>query len=133
MDFSKTNLIISSSEPENLGRFYSLVMGLNLSEGLTKKHFIIKSKNFQNINFFKPSNQSLESRFSPPPMAICFESKGSQDPVKTLDNLIKGIISLGGKLIEGPIIETFGAEAWFADIEDNYFLVFVPLLQLDKK
>ena len=37
------------------------------------------------------------------------------------------------KLIEGPIIETFGVEAWFADIEDNYFLIFVPLLDLDKK
>ncbi len=133
MDFSKTNLLISSSEPENLGRFYSLVMGLNLSEGLSTKHFIIKCRNFQSINFLKPSKQSLKSRFSPPAMAICFESKGSQHPVKTLENLIKEIIFLGGKLMEGPIIETFGAEAWFADIEDNYFLVFVPLFDLDKK
>ena len=50
-----------------------------------------------------------------------------------MESHIKEIISLGGKLMEGPIIETFGAEAWFADIEDNYFLVFVPLLDLDKK
>ena len=68
-----------------------------------------------------------------PTLALCFESDPVQDPINVIKACIEEIISFGGKLIEGPITEGFGVEAWFSDIEDNYFLVFVPLLDLDKK
>ncbi len=133
MDFTKTNLLISSREPEKLGRFYSFVMDLNLSEGFSVKDFNIRNIKFENISFFKPSNRTLEVRFSPPSLALCFESRAVLNPINLLETFIKEITSIGGRLIEGPVIEEFGAEAWLADIEDNYFLVFVPLLKQDRK
>ena len=40
--------------------------------------------------------------------------------------LIEEVIALGGILIKEPILESFGAEAWFYDIEMNKFLILVP-------
>ena len=133
MDFTKTNLLISSREPEKLGRFYSLIMGLCLSEGYGLKDFCLRNKDPNTINFYKVSNKNTKARFHPPTMAICFESYPVQDPSKTLVLCINEIISFGGKLIEGPINEEFGAEAWLTDIEDNYFLVVIPQIDIDKK
>ncbi len=133
MDFSKTNLIISSREPEKLGRFYSLIMGFNLSEGYGLNDFCLGSRGPMTINFYKPSTKKNKARFSPPDFAICFESYPVKNPINVIESFIKEIISFGGILIEGPINERFGAEAWFTDIEDNYFLIIVPLLQVEKK
>ena len=66
-------------------------------------------------------------------MALCFEGYPVQDPINVIKGCIEEITSLGGELIEGPITEGFGVEAWFSDIEDNYFLVVIPMLQVDKK
>ena len=133
MDFTKTNLIISSTEPEKLGRFYSSIMGLELSEGFSLMDFCLKSSNPQKINFYKPSNKHTKTRFSPPTLALCFEGHPVLDPINVIKGCIEEIISFGGELIEGPITEGFGVEAWFSDIEDNYFLVVIPMLQVDKK
>ena len=133
MHFTKTNLIISSREPEKLVSFYSSLMGLKLSGGFGLKDFCLRNSDPLKINFYKPSNKNTKARFNPPTLALCFESYPVQDPINLIDGCIEEIISFGGKLIEGPITEGFGVEAWFSDIEDNYFLVVIPLLQVDKK
>ena len=133
MDFTKTNLIISSREPEKLGKFYSSIMGLELSGGFGLMDFCLRNRNPQKINFYKPSNKHTKARFCPPTLALCFEGYPVQDPINVIKGCIEKIISFGGELIEGPITEGFGVEAWFSDIEDNYFLVVIPLLQVDKK
>lgn len=133
MDFTKTNLIISSREPEKLGRFYSSIMDLKLSEGFGLKDVCLRSSDPLKIHFYKPSNTNTKARFIPPTLAVCFESYPVQDPMNLIDRFIEEIFSFGGKLIEGPITESFGVEAWFSDIEDNYFLVIIPLLQVDQK
>jgi len=132
MDFTKTNLIISSREPEELGKFYSSIMGLELSGGFGLNDFSLRNRNSQKIKFYKPSNKRTKARFSPPTLALCFEGDPVQDPINVIKGCIEKIISFGGELIEGPITEMFGVEAWFSDIEDNYFLVVIPLLQVDK-
>ena len=133
MDFTKTNLIISSREPEKLGRFYSSIMGLKLSGGFGVNDFCLGNRNPLKINIYKPSNKNTKPRFNPPTLALCFEGHPVQDPVNVIEGCIEEIISFGGKLIEGPVTQGFGVEAWLADIEDNYFLVVIPLLQVDKK
>ena len=133
MNFTKTNLIISSREPEKLGRFYSSLMGLKLSGGFGLNDFCLRKRHPLKISFYKPSSKNKKARFNPPTLALCFESYPVQDPINVINGCIQEIISIGGKLIEGPITERFGVEAWFSDIEDNYFLVVIPLLQVDKK
>ena len=64
MDFTKTNLIISSREPEKLGRFYSSLIGLKLSGGFGLKDFCIRSSDPLKINFYKPSNENIKARIN---------------------------------------------------------------------
>ena len=133
MNFTKTNLIISSREPEKLGRFYSSLMGLKLSGGFGLNDFCLRNRYPLKISFYKHSNKKTKNRFNPPTLAFCLEGHPSLDPINVIDRYIEEIISFGGTLIEGPITEGFGVEAWFSDIEDNYFLVVIPLIQVDKK
>ena len=133
MDFTKTNLIISSREPEKLGSFYSSIMGLKLSGGFGLKDFCLRNSDPLKISFYKLSDKNKKARFNPPTLALCFESCPVQDPLYVIEGCIEAIISFGGTLIEGPITEGFGVEAWFSDIEENYFLVVIPLVHVDKK
>ena len=127
MDFTQTNFLFASSKPEQLARFYSLVLGESISAGFAKNDFSIKSTRVSEIKFYRPSSQQRPSLNLPSSLAICFEKKPSFTPLSVIEEWIEEVTSLGGTLIEGPKLESFGAEAWFSDIEDNKFLLLVPL------
>ena len=49
------------------------------------------------------------------------------EAAKMVDDLwIKEVCSYGGVLVEGPHLESFGAEAWILDLEGNNLLLVVP-------
>ncbi|AAQ00062.1 MULTISPECIES: lactoylglutathione lyase [Prochlorococcus] len=127
MDFTKAGLLIASSNPGRLAKFYSLVMECSVSDGITNNDFDLKNEEFSPIKFFKPSTKMNFSRKSIPPVSICFQKKSSSDPLAVLENWKEKVISYGAELLEGPRLEKFGAEAWFLDLDDNKFLLFVPV------
>ena len=127
MAFTQINLLIASSDPQKLALFYSSIMGANITAGFTSKDFSIKTGSNSVMNFFKPSANKTSGSFNPPSLAICLTHKSSPAPMQAIQVCIGRFISIGAKLVEGPILEEFGAEAWFSDIEGNNFLFFVPL------
>ena len=47
-------------------------------------------------------------------------------PLLVIGDWLNCLISKGAFIVEQPIIEAFGAEAWMTDPEGNYLLVVVP-------
>ncbi|KGG15342.1 MULTISPECIES: glyoxalase/bleomycin resistance/dioxygenase family protein [unclassified Prochlorococcus] len=126
MDFNQTSFLFSSPNPEKLAKFYSLLIGHPVLNGYSSEDFLIPLEISMRMTFFKPSENSYLSKSDPPSISICFQKKPSQDPLGVLENIIPKIKELGGILLGEPKLESFGAEAWFSDIEDNKFLIFVP-------
>ena len=129
---TKPSLLISSPDPENLIGFYSFLVDGCVSEGFSKQNFYLKSSSSININVFKPSSKVGTSLYTPPPIALCFEQSPSINPLSTLRGLVDEVIAIGAKLIEPPKLDTFGAEAWLYDLDDNKFLIFVPLADISE-
>ncbi len=128
MNFSKTSFLFSSSNPYQLSKFYSVLKGVNASEGISSNDFSIESDDSCNIKFFKPTSDLNNGRLPPPVLSLCFEKEPSLNPLKSIKGWIEEVILVGGRLIDGPRLEYFGAEAWMSDQEENKFLLYVPLL-----
>ena len=127
MHSTQANILISSSNPTELGEFYSQILCSQLTTGFTKDDFLIKNDMSLPIRFFRPSTNSQPSDFAVPSIAICLSTSPSPEPLKVIEGYLKDIVHLGGQIITPPKLEKFGAEAWFSDIEDNKALIFVPL------
>ncbi len=127
MGISQVSILISSSEPAKLSKFYSLVMNSSYCKGLNENHYEIKSKTCLPLTFFKPSTKRMGTNPQQHSLSISFQRKPSSDPLNEINNWLFEIISFGGSLIEGPRLEFFGAEAWISDLDGNPFLIFVPL------
>ena len=126
MIYSQPSVIISSGDPEKLIGFYSSLTKASISEGITKKDYSLKSLETFEMNFYKPTSKQNATCMVPPSIALCFRCNPSTEPLSSIKRLLDDAISLGAKLIEGPRLEPFGAEAWLYDIEDNKFLILVP-------
>ena len=126
MSFTRFSFLISSSNPRKLANFYSLIMDSNVCKGLTENDFSIEDDKFCQMSFYRPSKKKQFTQFAPPSLSICFQKKPSKEPLLTIDAWIKEVVSFGAKLFEGPNLDSFGAEAWLLDVEDNKFLIFVP-------
>ncbi len=128
MNLTKTSLLIACSNPMQLSKFYSLVSDTCILEGINENHYELRNDSRCRISFYKPCSNRDSNRLIPPSVAICFQREASSDPQLVINNWVKEVVSRGGKLIEGPVLETFGAEAWMSDQEDNKFLIFVPFM-----
>ena len=126
MNLTKSKLLIACSNPRKLSAFYSYLIDSSVSEGIKEINYELRNEGGCQISFYKPSSNNDLNRIKPPSVALCFQKNPSLAPQSDLNNWVKEVISQGGKLIEGPILETFGAEAWMSDEEDNKFLLFIP-------
>ena len=129
MDLVQASILISSSEPNKLAQFYSFLLKSSLCKGITEKDLVLKPSNALSISFFKPSKKRIFARQSQPSVSLCFEKPPSKEPLLTLVNWIDELSGYGGKIVDGPRLEPFGAEAWFSDLDGNKFLILVPSLQ----
>ncbi len=126
MNLTKTSILISCKKPRELSEFYSFLTDSNVSDAKSENFCELKDESSCQMSFYKPSSKSDFKRIQPPKLAVCFQKYPSNDPKSVLVNWITDVVVRGGKLIEGPILESFGAEAWMADEEDNMFVIFVP-------
>ncbi len=131
MDFAQASILISSSEPLKLAKFYSLLIEANYSKGFSNNDFSIIAEKSLSIRIFKPSSKPLSHRNENPTLSFCFEKPSSTSPSSVIQDWIDYAISLGATLLNGPFLESFGAEAWLSDFEGNRFLLFVPLIHLN--
>ncbi len=123
----KPSFLIASDQPRELSFFYSKVIEGQFSQGYSSTHFSVLKNDLVVIQIFKPSLNSNFIQETNSSVALCFERDCSSSPLDELNAWCSQIISFGAVLKEGPSDKSFGAEAWFADPENNSFLIFVPL------
>ena len=133
METSEPSILISSSEPEQLARFYNQLVKATLIKGITDKDVLLKTTQYVPITFFKPSTKRDSANDFQPTFSLCFKKPSSKEPLLDLKAWINEVSRSGGKLFDGPHLEPFGAEAWMSDLEGNNFLIFVPLDQDPKE
>ena len=133
MEITQPSILISSSDPAKLARFYSLVMNTSLCNGLNENHYEIKCQSNIPISFYKPSRLIDGSKIRLNALSICFQRKSSKEPLIEIQKWIEELISYGAQLLEGPIEDFFGAEASIRDLDGNTFVILVPLKKVSIK
>ncbi len=126
MNLTQARILIACKNPKKLSKFYSLIFNSAVSEGMTDSDYELINNNPYQMAFYKPSSRPDSNRKTPPSVAICLQKKPSSDPESVIADWVKEVVSYGGTLFNGPDLESFGAEAWMLDVEDNKFLIFVP-------
>ncbi|WP_269622869.1 hypothetical protein [Prochlorococcus marinus] len=126
MDCIQASFLISTSKPKELSTFYSSLFSKKVEEGFDSNHCSINAHSSLQITFYKPSSNRIPSDMRCPPISLCFEKPASKEPLIVLNNWLEEVISLGATLIEKPKLESFGAEAWVLDIDQNKVLLYVP-------
>ncbi len=128
MNFTNTSFLVACTNPRKLSKFYSSVIDSSVSKGFSENSYEIRDECLCQISFYKPSSNIGSNRIKPPSLAICFQKEPSLNPQSVIDSWVDDVLCHGGKLIEGPVLDSFGAEAWMSDEEDNKFLIFVPFM-----
>ncbi len=128
MEFKQATISLSSLRPSRLANFYEMLMKGSKCEGFTSNDFLLNHDYSLPIHFYKSSSKSAFSSEEISSISLCFQREASKTPLLDIQDWIKELSVLGARLFEGPRVEPFGTEAWLLDIEDNKFLIFVPLL-----
>ena len=119
------SLVLAAEDPFSLAKFYAKAFLGNLSSGQSQSHWIISRPDGFRLDIYRPSRfKDKEKKGNA--LAICMKSAPSKDPIKTLDELVLRLESIGGITIGHESIENFGVEKWVIDPEGNSFLVIVP-------
>ncbi|KGG12555.1 MULTISPECIES: glyoxalase/bleomycin resistance/dioxygenase family protein [Prochlorococcus] len=126
MIVNETSFLIASDHPLKLAQFYSLLLGTEIVQGLSNKHYLVIYKKICKLQIYTPSRDKHLTTRPQSSVSICFAKEPSSDSFSAIKKWIKEISKLGGKLSDGPFSESFGSEAWIADPQGNNFLIFVP-------
>ena len=122
MTLVSTSLIIASCDPKKLASFYSFAVDGELYKGSRPNHYSILSANGIRLEVYKPSitrDFTTLGRRS----ALCLTRELVDDPIIFMSHWISGHVKYGGKIVEGPVLEAFGAETWMEDPEGNSYLL----------
>ncbi len=126
-----TGLLIASDQPQELAKFYGLILGAEIVKGFNENHFSVICNNLCKLQIYRPVKDKFLLNRPQSAVAIYFEKEASSNPLIDLEEWCKNIIPYGGTVINGPSNESFGAEAWISDPEGNNFLIVIPLDSLD--
>ena len=116
--------VLASRRPEQLAKFYADLLGTSPKAGMASHHWIVSLPGQGILQIYKPS------RHRPWPacgsvLAPCLQRKAEADPLQELQAWQQHVIELGGRGIEEPRLESFGAECWLEDPEGQKFLLLV--------
>ena len=119
------NWVLAAEEPEQLARFYGLLLGMDPARGLSPHHWRLVMPGGMTLEIYRPS------RHRPFPvrgraLAPCLQRPASQDPLPSLLSWLERARELGAEVREEARLESFGAEAWLSDPEGNALLLLVP-------
>lgn len=119
------SLVLAAEDAAALARFYGALLGVEVREGLDRKHWRVAWPPGGWVEIYVPSRSRPRPR-QPGRLALCLQcSAGGEDPVAVLAAWIDTALRLGARPEEPPRQESFGREAWMLDPEDNRFLLLV--------
>ncbi len=125
MSSIQSHIAIASRDPITLSKFYLFAINGEPQPGLNQDHCRILCKNGVCIDIYRPAkNRPWPDKGRA--VALCLQKEPSIDPLISIDEWAKRLISRGATFVEEPEVQLFGAESWLTDPEGNYFLIFVP-------
>ena len=124
------SFVIASNLPHKLAEFYVSASYGELIHGYSSNDCCILLPQGLKIYIYKPSSSSKALKrdsFT----ALCLTSEAKHKPLDYLSSWISTLVLKGASISVHPRLESFGAEAWLKDPEQNRFLLFVPLIKGD--
>ncbi|WP_392349804.1 VOC family protein [Parasynechococcus sp.] len=117
--------VLASHDPSRLAAFYSRLLNRDAAPGWSATHWVIDLAEGLSLEIYRPSRQR------PFPdrgrhLAPCLRLKASADPLTHLQGMLPHWLAAGASIAESPRLESFGAECWLLDPEENAVLVVVP-------
>ena len=118
-------LVIASKHPKKLSEFYAFATNGEIRPGKSELHWRIVHKNGMTIHLYKPSlNRPCPEKGRA--SSLCLEQPPSLKPLLSIEDWAGTLILRGAKSVQSPKLESFGAEIWMMDPEDNHFLLLIP-------
>ena len=116
--------VLAAKNPQALAEFYAQALGCTCRSGLSDQHWMVALPTGGTLQIYRPS------RLRPWPirgaaLAPCFQRVGSDHPETELGHWIEQLEALGAKRREAARLESFGAECWMEDPEEQPFLTLV--------
>ena len=116
--------VLAAKNPQALAEFYAQALGCTCRSGLSDQHWMVSLPTGGTLQIYRPS------RLRPWPirgaaLAPCFQRVGSDHPETELGHWIEQLEALGARRREAARLESFGAECWMEDPEEQPFLTLV--------
>ncbi len=119
------SLVLAADDPARLSAFYAALLETPACPGLSRSHWRLAWPGGGLLEIFRPSRQRPLARGGGR-LAFCLSRQAAgPDPLGELQPWYAQVLALGADAREPPRRESFGAEAWVADPEQNRLLLLV--------
>ena len=117
--------VLSAHEPESLARFYARAFGTIAEPGFSPQHWRVPLVDGGCLEIYRPS-RSRPFPVRGRTLAPCLKLPACEHPLEQLGACLPDLIASGARVHQPPRLESFGAEAWLEDPEENPLLVVAP-------
>jgi hypothetical protein len=119
------SLVLAADDPERLAGFYAALLETPVRTGLSPSHWRLAWPGGGLLEIYRPSRQRPIPRGGGR-LALCLLRPAAvAEPLDALQIWYEQVLVLGALALEPPRQESFGAEAWVADPEQNRLLLLV--------
>ena len=125
MSSTQISWVLAAQSPGSLVRFYADLLGGHAEQGHSEHHWVLTVLQDLRIEIYRPSRQRpfpVKGRC----LAPCLRLQEHAEPLKKLQSVVAELMTKQATVLEPPRLESFGAEAWLLDPEQNPFLIVVP-------
>jgi hypothetical protein len=120
-----SSLVLAADDPAALAQFYGALLDVEPQPGLSSTHWRVPWPAGGWLEVYAPSRSRPQPR-QPGRLALCLQRKAdATGALAVLHAWIGTALELGASVGDPPRQESFGAEAWLLDPEDNRLLLLV--------
>lgn len=117
--------MLAADDPAALAQFYGALLNVEPQPGLSSTHWRVPWPAGGWLELYAPARSRPQPR-QPGRLALCLQRKAdAKGALAVLHDWISRALELGASVGDPPRQESFGAEAWLLDPEDNRLLLLV--------
>lgn len=120
-----SSIVLAAEDPAALARFYGALLQVEPQMGLASSHWRVPWPAGGCLELYAPSHRRPQPRQAGR-LALCLQRRAAGEAAMAeLQAWIHCAVELGACLEEPPRQESFGAEAWLLDLENNRLLLLI--------